>query len=286
MIALCHMLLAICTTAFAAKAVERFETPHWISLLPAELDKQIGQLQTSSTQKTDQSCQKEREEHWDLQMKASALAENGKSGPEYVDAADKAEAAGAREQECRKATATTQPLTFLFDLHASPDSGSEKLGRLRIEVRPWIYDGDESGESQVNTVFIDKENKETPFTADIPHPFNSKPAVFHTVMAKKGTWYQLPPKPFPTPAWVNFAEHSVGAPLSILKVARPVFVKAGEAGTYVVFRERKGRKLVGVESMEDRGKSVPKGKPIEVNLSELFDSNGHIRAKWRADDED
>lgn len=284
--AICHVLLAFCTTAFASAAVERFDTPHWISLLPEHLDKQVAETQISVARRTDRTCQKEREEHWALQMKASELAENGKAGPEYVEAADKAEAAAAHEADCRKSNSSSPPMTFSFDLYPAPDDTSDKLGKLVIEVRPWIYDGDESAESQVSTLFIDLDNKPTPFTADVPHPFNERPAVFHTVMAKKGSWYQLPPKPFPKPVWINFSGHATGPPLSILKVSRPVFVKLGETGTYAVFHKRNGRKLIGIESMDDRGKARANAKPIEINISEIFDTNGHIRAKWRPDDED
>jgi hypothetical protein len=292
MISFCRLFLALCATAFATKAVERFETPHWISLLPESLGGQIREWQDSTSRTSAEACQNEREEHWDLQMKASDFAEHGGSGPEYVEAADKAEAAAIREQECRHARVPAPPLTFSFDLYSDPTEISKKLGQLKIEVRPWTYEGDNedegAGGAQVKTIYIDNKNRATPFTADVPHPFNGKPAVFQTVMAKVGTWYQLPARPFPQAVWMNFSNHGTTAPLSILKITRPVFVRVGETGTYVNFRERRGQKLVGIESTEDRseGRLASKGKVVELNLSELFDRDGHVRARWRGDDED
>jgi hypothetical protein len=292
MMGFCHLFLALCATAFATKAVERFETPHWISLIPESVGGQIREWQDSTTRASGEACQKEREEHWDLQMKVSDFAERGGSGPEYVEAADKAEAAATREQACRHALMHAPPLTFSFDLYSDPTESSKKLGQLKIEVRPWIYESDDDDESgggaEVKTSYIDQKNRATPFTADVPHPFNEKPAAFQTVMAKAGMWYQLPPRPFPQAVWMNFSSHGATAPLSILKITRPVFVKLGDTGTYVIFRERRGHKLIGIESTEDRSeaKPAPKGKVVELDLSELFDPDGHVRARWRGDDED
>lgn len=271
--------------AAATTGLEKFVVPHWISLVPEKIEDQLADWQKSAKAKTAQTCIKEREEFWDLQMKASELAEKGVANEQYVEAADKATNAARKEAECRSAAMGSDPIRYELDLFAEPNPKSKKVGRLIIEVRPWFEEAEDSGDAQVVTYFENIEKKTSAFTVDVPSPFEGKPGAFHTVLAKKGSWFQLPARPFPTNVWLDLASFNA-VPLSILKLSRPIFVQKGETGTYAVFQRQKGSKLVGLETMEDRSRAPKDAKPVEVNLPDLFDANGHIRAKWRADESD
>lgn len=283
------MILNALTLAFSLAAatpgLEKFVVPHWISLLPEKIDSEIADWQKTAKSKMAQVCTKEREEFWDLQMKASELAEKGAAKEQYLEAAEKAATAAQKETECRSANIGNEPIKYEFDLFTDPDPKSKKIGRLIIEVRPWSEDGEDNGETQVMASFENLEKKVISFNVDVPNPFEDKPGAFHTILAKKGGWVQFPAKPFPTNAWADLSKFGSN-PISILKLPRPVFVQNGETGTYAIFQRQKGSRLIGIETMENRNQVKKGAKPLEVNISDLYDANGHIRAKWRAEESD
>lgn len=274
------LALSLAQAQVVQGSIETFSIPHWISLVPQKLETKINELEKSAQLVANEKCAKERAEFWDLQMKASELAAVQGANAAYVEAADLAEKASARERDCRKAHLNLENLKFEFDLHADPDKTSRKIGKLRLEVRPWNPES-ESSEPQVKTVFVDLENAEREFLVDIPHPFNEKLGAYHTILARQGGWLKLPQRPFPSPVWVDFSEFAVEPAQSILKVSRPVFVNTGETATYVVFTKQNKHQMIGVETDENRGRAPSKAKIVTVNLADLFDADGHIRAKWR-----
>ncbi len=258
--------------------METFAVPHWISLLPIDLN---NKHQAASSMK-ESTCASENAEAWQLQLAASEIAASNAGRDVTLRAAELAEAALKRQRECELRSAKQRPLIFEHDLYSEPDINSIKVGRLQLRVHFWS-DNEDADDDQVESLFIDMQGKETKFLPDIPFPFEERPGAFHTVLARTGDWYQLPRKPFSKPVWLRLAPGKSNAVVSILDLVEPVLVKVNGTSTYVIFKSTKDLKLIGFESIENRGKRPPNSRKVEVELADLFDESGHIRARWRSE---
>lgn len=282
----------------AKKAVVEFTIPHWISLLPSNVNAKLDEIQKQNLNTASSSCTTEAAVAWEAQEKASSLAEAGVSGEAYVNAADVAAAALQKHDECRRKHGRLENLIYKLDVHSEASSAAEKLGQLIIDVSPLPYDSpepesDSGPEPTIKMNFVNAKGERLPFTPDVPNPYQDRTGVYHTVLARRKSWVLLPRNPFPQPAWINLEGHNKETPISILKLDRPVFVQNGDTGAYVVFlnrkKERKEEILVGVETMEDRPditKRVKKLKSLSIPARQLFNAEGHAIARWRADESD
>ena len=93
-------------------------------------------------------------------------------------------------------TVASQPVEWTIPAFASPSSGGTPLGAIVIRLLP--------ATNALDFVYQPKAGKEIPFEPDWAQPdWGYTYYMEQTFLDRKGDWFQLPSRPFPSSAWVH-----------------------------------------------------------------------------------
>lgn len=193
------------------------------------------------------------------------------------------------------------PRQFAIPLYFAPDSYAPPVGEIRIRSTDTPQQWASVGGFSSFTYVWGLNPIEIPLSLDQSPQGNFAPYA-HTVIAVKGDWLQLPQYPFPFPVWINWNSVFGSPPLlrsllsneSVLTIsgvrARDVAtgtVRLFDKANVVFIRQETDAFVFRLEQAEDMRCGDAANLPVNgsnarfrVMVSDLLDSNGHIRARW------